>query len=172
MLKALKNRLKTMSEDSDDTFYAEIEKRVGADRARETVDLLRNFILVMPEMLAQVRAWLNNPNLDSNLKNLQGFCLAYLYHPEDLLKDEAYGLFGYLDDAYMVGLTYENTMNTIDYDVKKYLSNQADITKQIPLWIKTTREVLPKETENIDRSIEGLLNGNMNLFEKIMVNQE
>jgi uncharacterized membrane protein YkvA (DUF1232 family) len=172
MLKALKKRLKTMSEDSDDTFYAEIEKRVGADRARETVDLLRNFVLVMPEMLAQVRAWLNNPNLDSNLKNLQGFCLTYLYHPEDLLKDKAYGLFGYLDDAYMVGLTYETTMNKIDYDVKKYLPNQADITKQIPLWIKTTREVLPKETENIDKSIEGLLNGNMNLFEKIMVDHE
>jgi len=172
MLNALKKRLKTMSEDSGDTFYAEIEKRVGADRARETVDLLRNFVLVTPDMLAQVRAWLDNPNIDSNSKSLQGFCLTYLYHPEDLINYEAYGLFGYLDDAYMVGLTYENTMKKTDYDSQRYLPNQADIAKQIPLWIKTTKEVLPKETGVIDSTIEGLLNGDMNLFEKIMVNHE
>ena len=169
MLKALKNQLLEMAKDPSGLFATEIEKRIGTEKSAHFVVELRNFILVAPEMIAQIRDWSADPNMSSKLKNIHGFLLTYLYHPEDFFSDETHGLLGYLDDAYFVGRVYEETMKATDYTVRRYLPNQKNLGAQIHSWIEQTREILPEETRKIDQMMDELLQGNMSAFNKIMV---
>lgn len=40
---------------------------------------------MMPEMIAQIRSWLDEPAMPIQHKHLHVFLLFYLYHPTDLL---------------------------------------------------------------------------------------
>ena len=113
MLRALKQQLIQLSEDQKDPFAAILKKKVGARQAKALAGPLKNFILVLPEMIAQVRVWSDAQNLSEQIHNLNGNLLTYLYHPADFLHDEGYGLFGYLDDAYLVGSVYCATLRAL-----------------------------------------------------------
>jgi uncharacterized membrane protein YkvA (DUF1232 family) len=168
MLNALKHQLLELAKDSSGSFAMEIEKRVGTDKAPRFISEMRNFILVAPEMIAQIRAWSDDPNIPSKLKNLHGFLLTYLYHPKDFLNYETYGLLGYLDDTYFAGRIYEETMNGTNYSARRYLPNQQDLGKYIHSWLEQTREIIPKETSEIDKMMDELLQGKFSAFSKTM----
>ena len=156
MLYALKIHLKTLSIDPSDPFTQHVRDRVGAREAVRFEQPLRNMILVVPDMVAQIRAWMVEPGMPPQLRQLHGFALAYLYNPEDLLPEQVHGLFGYLDDAYFVASVFQRTMTA-----RRGLRNgeswgKSKIAEQLPSWINLTKELLPKETTQIDQIIDDL----------------
>ena len=168
MLQALKNQLRTLAEDPRDPFAANIRKRVGTVEAVHYTKPLRSLILVMPELIAQIRAWMEQPALPPRLKHLHGFLLSYLYHPTDFLPEDSVGLFGYLDDAYLVGSVYARTMQQLDHRTRRTLPNLADLSGQVAKWLELARQLLPSETQRIDHLLEEIIAGRSEAFHHLM----
>ncbi len=171
MLRALKNQLTESANQDRARFLAFVSERVQGDGAAALADSLRNFILTMPEMIAQVRAWTNEPAVPSPVKGLQGFLLTYLYHPYDFVPDETLGLRGYLDDAYVVGWVYKRTMESLDHEARRALAGAENIEREIANWLSGTRRVLPQETRLIDGMLSELLDGKTSAFDALMGRQ-
>lgn len=167
MLRAFKNQLKLMAMDPADSFAELIRRRVGAQEATRYEQPLRNMILVMPDMLMQIRAWMAEPGMSDELRRLQGFVLTYLYHPKDFLPEDHNGLFGYLDDAFLASLTFQRTLTErrgLGYDS----SLERGLAEQLPAWLKHVREVIPREAEQVERMLDELLIGKTLLYEDVM----
>lgn len=167
MLRAFKNQLKLMSTDPTDLFLNHLRRRVGASEAARHEQPLRNMILVMPEMLTQIRAWMEEPGMSDELLKLQGFVLTYLYHPRDILPEDHNGLFGYLDDAFLVSLAFNRTLaerRWLGYDS----SMEREMADQLPGWLEHAREAIPREAAQVEQMLEELLSGKTRLFENVM----
>lgn len=171
MLNAFKQQLKQLAETPEELHF-EIESRVGKEKALQYIESLKNLILVMPDMVAQVRSWSNDSRIPSMEKKLHGFMLTYLYHPVDFLPESGKGLFGYLDDAYIVGSIYSRTMRCMDYDKRSTLPNLEPLTKSIHEWLAAVREVIPSECQKIDQLLQELVEGKLNTFDQLMAQQE
>ncbi|MCG3206355.1 MAG: hypothetical protein KCHDKBKB_03091 [Elusimicrobia bacterium] len=168
MLRALKKQLIQLAEDPKDQFINKVRERLNSGAESKEPAELRNFVLLLPDMIAQIRIWADNSQVPVEVKRLHGFVLTYLYHPVDLLPDEPYGFFGYLDDAYLVGVVYHRTMAHV-YDEK---SSNSDFSSKINGWLHLTRKVLPKETSLIDGLLAELVNGNDDAFKDFMTELE
>jgi uncharacterized membrane protein YkvA (DUF1232 family) len=169
MLRALKDQLVRLSRDPQDRFAATVAERLNFPSRPEPVDQLRSFILTMPLMISRIRVWAEDESIPSQVRQLHGFLLTYLYHPADLVSEESQGFIGYLDDAYLVGCVYSFTTPLV-----RQLSSPAthddsqNLDAQIPAWLSLTRRVLPNETKLIDNMLDEIMAGKRNLFEQIM----
>ena len=167
MLRAFKNQLKLMAMDPADSFIEHLSRRGGEADAARHEQALRNMILMMPEMLTQIRAWMVEPGMSAELRKLQEFVLTYLYHPKDIIPEDHNGLFGYLDDALLVSLAFQRTLTErrgLGYDS----SMEREMAEQLPDWLKHAREVIPREAEQVERMLDELLLGKTRLFEDVM----
>jgi hypothetical protein len=61
MLKALKNQLVLLAEQEQERFVAEVERRCHPRNAADTAAALRELIVAMPDLIAQIRAWAGDP---------------------------------------------------------------------------------------------------------------
>jgi uncharacterized membrane protein YkvA (DUF1232 family) len=171
MLMAFKQQLKHLAKNREE-FMEHIQSRVGHKKAGDFVEPLRNLAVVMPEMIAQVQSWSNDTRIPSKEKKLHGFMLTYLYHPVDFLPESGRGLFGYLDDAYLVGSIYSRTMRLMDFDTRKTLPNLGPLATSVDDWLKAAREVLPSECQKIDSLLEELVQGRLDAFDRLMSQNE
>ena len=168
MLQALKSQLKALAADPHDPFTTKVRRRVGARNGVAYVGPLRNFVLIMPELIAQIRAWLDVPGMPPQLKHVHGFLLTYLYEPADFLPEAGAGLFGYLDDAYLVGTVYVRTLSQIDHRHRRALPNLDGFAEQLPRWLDLARQLLPVETKKIDELLDEIVAGRTTGFNKLM----
>jgi uncharacterized membrane protein YkvA (DUF1232 family) len=164
MLRALKNQLQLLAETDAERFHAKISQRTSEKNPAPVVSELQNFILLLPDMIAQIRDWLDEGTLPSEFKELHGFLLTYLYHPVDFLSETKYGFFGYLDDAYLVGCVYAKTLCLQTLAVQ---ARSQELNQKVPEWLEMTRRILPAETSQIDQLIEDALAGQKNALERI-----
>jgi len=86
--------------------------------------------------------------------------LTYLYHPTDFLPESDWGLFGYLDDAYLVGRIYLDTLRTMS-DSPASLPNVEEFGEAVPPWLESARRVIPAEAAKIDLLLNELRAGNV-----------
>ena len=93
MLNAFKQQLKEVAKNRNEEFLGHIRTRVSSEKVDATAEALRNLIVVMPDMIAQVQARSNDTRIPSKEKKLLGFMLTYLYHPVDFLPESGKGLF-------------------------------------------------------------------------------
>jgi len=104
------------------------------------------------DLIAQIRAWAGDPRIPRHEKQLQGFLLTYLYHPTDFLPESNWGLFGYLDDAYLVGRIYLDTLRIMS-DSPASLPNVAAFGPAVPRWLESARQVIPAEAAKIGKRV-------------------
>ena len=168
MLNALRQELTRLAKDPHDPFAVKIRQHIGGRRDDHLIESLRNLVLVMPTLIQQIRAWIEVPDMPSEIKQLHGFVLTYLYNPTDVLPDKEAGLFGYLDDAYVVATVYHRTLSEIDWRERHPLKSAEDLPKQIPEWLDFTRQVLPQETIKIDRMFDDITEGNILSFTNLI----
>lgn len=171
MLIAFKQQLKNLAKNHKE-FLGQIQSRAGHEKAEKYVEPLKNLVVVMPDMIAQVQSWSNDSRIPSKEKKLHGFMLTYLYHPVDFLPESKKGLFGYLDDAYLVGSIYSRTMRLMDYDTRRTLPNLAPIATSVEEWLKLAREVISPEAKKIDELLEELVHGRLDVFDRVMAQNE
>lgn len=163
MLKALKSQLSLLAIENGAAFAERIRKRVGKKKANLYISKAMNLVMVMPDLIAKIRDLSEDERLPKKYKPLNGFLLTYLYHPIDFLKDHEAGLFGYLDDAYFVGKVYQRVHHFVPGK-----HGAQDLARQLPEAIEAVKQILPKESRQVDRLIEELEEGKRTLFDELM----
>lgn len=161
-----KVHLTLLSQRSQDDFEQELRARVPRYPARPLARRLKNFVMVMPDMIRQIRAWINDPASPPALKSLHGFMLTYLYHPLDFVPESNRGLFGYVDDAYLIGQLYLEAATRLDR--LNYLPNTESLSRQIPFWLRWTRLAIPKESAQVDALLSELRRQKADSFYRMM----
>ena len=151
MLKALRNQLQAMAKDPNDPFTAFIRKRVGVREALRFEGPARKMILAMPSMIAQIRAWSDESSQPLEIKKMQSFALAYLYNPTDFLPEKTTGLFGYLDDAYLVASVFQKTIEVVPLAGLRPMEEDVLLKRSVAEWLDLTRELIPDESSQIDQ---------------------
>jgi len=154
MLNALKNQLKLMASDPNDPFTATIRELAGAREAVRYERPLRHMILAMPSMIAQIRTWFSEPQSPSPRRRLHGFAMSYLYCPDDLLPLQRLGLFGYLDDAYVVANVYHRSMTEADSTGLRPFAEDERLSREVSQWLDLARRLLPEETATMDQMLD------------------
>lgn len=151
MLNAFQNHLKELAHDTKDPFTSIIKKIVGPSEAPHFEKPVRDMVLAMPAMIRQVGAWSEEPAQPTETRRLHSFLLRYLYHSTDFLSEKNLGLFGYVDDAYIVSRVYARTLEEDDKVGLKPYVERAEIASEVRRWIETTRRLLPDETRKMDQ---------------------
>jgi uncharacterized membrane protein YkvA (DUF1232 family) len=154
MLKALNHQLQALAKNPQDSFTATVRKRVGAREALRFEGPLRKMILAMPAMIAQIHTWSDESGQPYEIKKLQSFALAYLYNPTDFLPEKINGLFGYLDDAYLVASVFQKTIEEIPQAGLQPLGEDVLLKRDVIEWLDLTRELIPAESVQIDQMLE------------------
>ena len=164
MLKALDERLKRLSKDSNDDFHYQIRSRIGKKATRLFEQRLKNLICLMPQLLARGLSYCNRRGIPAELKKTIGFALTYLYHPTDFLPEDNEKLFGYLDDAYCIALVYEKILKTLQKTQIKLAAVDEAFLKQFALTKRSIKAVIPEEGKAISEMIAGVIKGNPDSF--------
>ena len=102
MLKALANQLRNLATEDEAGFRECIRKRLGGGPTDEQVKAVKEFIFLLPPVLQQLSDYWSDEACPSQAKKLSVRIITYIYSPDDYLPEEEHGLFGYLDDAYLV----------------------------------------------------------------------
>jgi uncharacterized membrane protein YkvA (DUF1232 family) len=82
------------------------------------------------------------------------------YHPKDFLADDEYGLFGYLDDAYLVAVVYERVMQELLEEGVALSREDLEFQEKIGKLKQTARSVIKEESRKIDQMVGQILEGN------------
>ena len=159
MLKALGDQLKLLATDPKNHYASTIRGLTGPREAVRYGQPLRQMILALPAMIAQLRSWSDESGLPIRVKRMQVFALAYLYNPTDFLSTSSSGFFRYLDDAYLISGIYQRTLEDKDSAGLKNHSDDASLAKHIPEWIDLAKRLLPKETSKIDELLDEVARG-------------
>jgi len=167
MLKALDERLKRLSKDPSDDFHCQIRNRIGKKATRLFEQRLKNLICLMPQLLSKGLAYCNRKEVPTELKRSIGFTLTYLYHPKDFLPEDNEKLFGYLDDAYCIGLVYEKVLRTLQKARVKLAISDEDFLKQFALMKRSVKAVIPEESKAISEMTAGVFKGNYQSFNAV-----
>lgn len=149
MLKALANQLRVLAGEQEENFRESIEKRLGSKATEEQLKAVKEFIFLLPPVLQQLSNYWNEESLPSEVKRLSSHIITYIYDPEDHLPEEEHGLFGYLDDAYLVVSAFLRIQES-------YLKNWQDKSALELRLVERARElivvpdlVIPEEAKRI-----------------------
>lgn len=154
MLQQLQTRLNILAGDPADPFTGSIRALVGPRDAVQYERPMRELILAMPAMTAQIRNWITGTRFQSGITRLHGFAMAYLYSPQDLLPETTLGLFGYLDDAYLVARVYHRTLLEADCFASGGLPADAPEPKDVHDWLRLAKQLIPRETSALDKMLD------------------
>ncbi|KPJ49074.1 MAG: hypothetical protein AMJ41_03645 [candidate division Zixibacteria bacterium DG_27] len=150
MLKALTNQLRILAGEDEQGFRKSIEKRLGGRATEEQMKAVKEFIFLLPPVLQQLSNYWNDESFPSEAKRLSGHIITYIYAPHDYLSEEQHGLFGYLDDAYLVVSAFLRIQDS-------YLKNWQDKSPLELQLVKRARElilvpdlVIPEEAKEIE----------------------
>ena len=154
MPQQLQARLNSMAEDPSDPFTGSIRALVGPRDAVKYERPMRELILALPAMTARIHDWIGGTRSRSGIARLHGFAMAYLYSPDDLLPEARMGMFGYLDDAYLVARVYHRTLLEADCFGSGPLPAGAPQPGNVHDWIRIARQLLPVETAALDKMLK------------------
>ncbi|MCA9400054.1 MAG: hypothetical protein KC713_00385 [Candidatus Omnitrophica bacterium] len=167
MLKAMKEQLKTLATTDQKNFHIHLRDRVGKKATAILEERLKEIIILMPDLVNRIYLHWNRSAHDSKVKSIGGYLLTYLYTPEDFLPTSDWGLFGYLDDAYLVAKVYTQVIDELKSNQTNISGIDAEYYDQAIYLKRYVRGVIPRETKKIDEMVEQLVQGNNKLFEEI-----
>ncbi|MDA9101365.1 hypothetical protein N9K06_01670 [Omnitrophica bacterium] len=155
MLVAFKEELKRLAADPNDKFHSKVKARVGKKATRILETRLKQMILLTPSLLRRIQFHWQDESADARIKKLGGFVFAYLYNPKDFLSEDEHGLYGYLDDAYLVINIYERVLQ----GAANLSEEDRDFLEKISHSKKYMKALIPDETQKIEKMVESALNG-------------
>jgi hypothetical protein len=164
MLRALGEQLKLLAADPRNHYASTIRRLTGPREAVRYGQPLRQMILALPPMIAQLRNWSDESGLPVRVRRMQVFALSYLYNPTDFLPADGSGFFRFLDDAYLIARIYQRTLADKDASGLKNRSNDASLEKQIPGWLDLAKCLLPREMSKIDELLDEVAQGKLKKY--------
>lgn len=141
---------------------------VGSFVPNMLTDQLARLILLMPEMLEQIRVWGEQPEIPTVVRRIYSILSSYIHDPDDLCHDSENGLLGYLDDAYLAAKAYGYCVVLIGFGDERVDSRVRYIGDRIPGWIEAVQRALPLETSKLDVMFDLFLKGNTAAFSDLL----
>lgn len=160
MLKAFYRQLRYLAGAKDDPFHVHVQNRVGKRAVAALEDELRKAILLMPDIMSRISVLWSRLEERSRVKEVGSYFIAYMYNPQDFIpEDEANGLFGYLDDAYLVSLVYDLLTEDLIHS-GEYLSKEDEhLRKMVVGFKRKIKSVIPVEAAKIQQMIGEIMVG-------------
>jgi uncharacterized membrane protein YkvA (DUF1232 family) len=155
VLNAFKEKLARLADDPNDPFRSAVIARVGPREAVRVEAPLRKMILALPDMLAQIGQWSRELPVPPALRRVHTLALAYLMNPVDFLPEKAHGLFGYLDDAFLVASVFNRTLEEVGPAGLRPLTDNVALASAVPGWVETTRAFHAEMSEKVEILLEG-----------------
>lgn len=159
MLKNIEDRLKRLAADDKNDFHNQIRKRVGKRATPILEQRLKDLICLMPQLLARTMAHCDHNKIPAEIKKSIGFALSYFYHARDYLPEGDQGLFGYLDDAYSVGLVHRKVLLFLKRSTVKLTPSDEVFLKQFSLVERSVKAVIPDEARKVSDMMAGIFEG-------------
>jgi len=159
MLRALQNHLRDLAEDKTGKLKSEIEARWGDEVTEDQVHAIKEFIFLLPPSLKVLSQYWSDKKTPAKLKNLAGLIITYVYHPHDLISDKEHGLFGYIDDAYLVVASFLRIQDMYIRDWADKSELERDLIERAKELINVPKLIIPDEATEIDDSITRCLDG-------------
>lgn len=100
------DRLKALAKDRDDGFHLQLRLRIGKKATPSFERRLKDYTLMTPGIVSRILEIGSGPGGVPEVRELGHHLLAYLNDPKDALPESVHGLFGCLDDAYLVARVY------------------------------------------------------------------
>lgn len=169
MIAAFQEQLKRLAEEKKEDFHKDLRARVGKRATRVLEERLSKFILLMPHLINRIYSHWNRHKGVSNEKQLMGFVLSYLYHPKDFLDESHKHFFGYLDDAYLVAIVYEEVMSEFKKADIQIPKTDQSLLEEILSLKKYVKGVLPLESKKIEKMVAELMQEQTQRFDELFV---
>ena len=147
MIRKLQARIEKLQSEHQVDFLRQVRQRVGKKASLVLEPRLSDLVLSMPEQLRRLQAhWQSSPDNPAKRRH-SDLLYSYVLHPVDLVNEEREGLFGLVDDAYLVSeiLLRENPPGLGDFE--KRLKKGRD----------AARKVMPLTCRAIVRLIDGVM---------------
>ena len=167
MLKAFKDQLRVLSIDPKDQFHMFIRKRVGKKATQLLEKKLKKLILLTPGLVSRIYSLWSGFKAPLEIKRTSGFLLTYMYHPKDFLAEDSLGLFGYLDDAYLVATVYEQLIEELSERGFDLTQEDERTVSEIRNLKKSAKIVIRSEAEKIEKMVAEILEGKKETFNAI-----
>jgi uncharacterized membrane protein YkvA (DUF1232 family) len=111
-----------------------------------------DLIYLAPEFYRLLTHLLDDPRLPSRLRPLVSCAIAYFILPADIISEDIYGPYGYVDDIFLSAFIANVVRNAMDLD-SILIENWEGETEVIPL----IDEILAKEYELIGNKRDKIL---------------
>ena len=117
-----------------------------------------SFIDYGPDLYKLLCDCLNSTDIDSNLRLNISAAIAYYVVPMDVIPEQIYGPYGYIDDIYITVYVLRKIAHEFGYEFLQELWNsEEDVETIIQLCFKESAEILEDKVEDILNYV-GLIN--------------
>ena len=143
MLDAFATRLRSEVEKPSTSLIRYLARFVPPDRVESALREVPAYVLKLPDNIMLLNSFLLSRDTPLVVKMFYASVLAYLLNPEDFLPERKYGLYGYLDDAYLVVAALQRTIPHIPRTLRD--KHQTELKRLEELREETLhiREYLP-----------------------------
>lgn len=168
MLKALANELRNLADTARDQFEEAIRKRLDGKTTEEQLSKLKEFIFLLPPTLKQLSGYWNEKSTPAKAKEMSGLIISYILQPDDFLPEGNTGLFGYLDDAYVVVSAFLRIQDLYPRDWQDKTNEERKLAERARDLIVAPRIVIPDEVARIDKMIDSFMSGETASFQEFL----
>lgn len=164
MINALNDLIKALAQDPNDAFHIHVRKRLGKKGSEVMEERIRQYILTLPFIINRIHYYWSRPEVPSEIKKLSGYLLTYLYNPHDFLSEEEKGLFGFLDDAYLTFLIYDEIMEELQKKGFAISPDDVHAQEKVMGFRDNVQQIIPAECEKIREMLDNIKSGRADDF--------
>lgn len=106
MVREWSDRLEALAADPDGAFHLQLRLRIGKKATPSFERRLKDYLFMTPGIISRILEIGSGPSGGQEVRELGHHLLAYLRDPKDAPLESTHGLFGCLDDAYLVARVY------------------------------------------------------------------
>jgi hypothetical protein len=125
----------------------------GTAWSQEDEQRLRDFVLLLPDLLREIEVWSRDEDLPPELMRLHLFVLTQLHAATDFLPEARGGILGYLDDAYIVSGVYLRSLR------ERPGARDAEKVGQVEAGRAAVRALFAAGCRRMDEAIENVARG-------------
>ena len=168
MINALSNKLKELGRTENGEFKSILKQRLNGKVTDEQAGAIKEFIFLMPPVLKTLIGYWKDSKTPAEVKKLGGLLNAYILRRDDLISDEKLGLFGYLDDSYIVVSTFLKIQDKYLRNWQEKSKEELELAERARRLINAPKIVIPEEASKIDEVIELFERGQIASFEEYL----
>ncbi len=170
MLNALANHLRLLADSESDNFRQLVKDRLNGKVTDDQIGVLKEFIFLLPPALKQLEGYWRDKSTPAEAKKLSGYIISYIYNPHNFIPEDKFGLFGYLDDSYIVVSAFLHIEDLYLRDWQKKSRAEMELANRARSLMMAPRLVIPEITEKIDKIVSSLMKGEISGFEEVFNN--